>query len=48
MSSTKGITVGNEIVRAVIYADDITLINNDAVMTNRGLRALSEAGTYIA
>ena len=46
--SAKGILVGNEIIRAVTYADDISPVNNNAIMTNKVLEGISEAGTFNA
>ena len=48
MSSVKGIIVGNERVRAVTYADDISPVSDSSVSTNLALKAISEAGTYNA
>ena len=46
--SAKGILVGNEIIRAVTYADDISSVNNNDIMKNKVLEGISEAGTFNA
>ena len=43
--SVEGIVVGNEVVRAVIYADDISPINASSSETNAALQAISVPGT---
>ena len=45
LDSVKGITVGSEVVRAVIYADDISPITSGSSATNLVLNAVSKAGT---
>ena len=46
LDSLKGITVGSEFVRAVIYEDDISPITGGSSATNLVLNAVSKAGTY--
>ena len=43
-----GTMVGEEMVRAVIYADDLSPINPSPVETNAALYAISKAGTFNA
>ena len=40
MESVSGISVGGEIVRAIVYADDISLINRNPSLTSLGLGAV--------
>ena len=42
----RGIVVGNENVRAVTYADDISPVNDSVASTNLALKAISDAGTF--
>ena len=44
IASVKGITVGREVVRAVVYADDISPVTNGLTETNKVLNAVSKAG----
>ena len=44
--SVGGIVVGNEIVRAVVYADDISPVNDNSSATNAALQAIFEAGSF--
>ena len=43
-----GIDVGSVRIRDVVYADDITLVNNSPRETNLGLNAVCEAGAFDA
>ena len=43
-----GIKVGNELIREVLYADDITLVNPISSELNLGLGAVYKAGIYDA
>ena len=43
--SVRGIAVGGEIIRAVIYADDISPVNGSSSETNAALEAISVAET---
>ena len=47
-SAVPGIKLGNNLVREVIYADDITLINPISSETNLALEAVHKAGTFDA
>ena len=44
--SIDGITVGSEVVRAIIYADDISPVTSSSTETNDVLQAISTAGTF--
>ena len=44
--SMEGITVGSEVVRAIIYADDISPVTSSSNETNDVLQAISTAGTF--
>ena len=44
--SVIGITVGSEVVRAIIYADDISPVTVGSSETNAVLESISKAGTY--
>ena len=47
-ASVEGISLGNETIRAVVYADDISPINSTPALTNLALKAVSKAGTFNA
>ena len=44
--SIDGITVGSEVVRAIIYADDISPVTFSSTETNDVLQAISTAGSF--
>ena len=44
--SVGGIAVAGEIIRAIIYADDISPVNSSSSETNAALEAISGAGTF--
>jgi len=44
--AVKGITVGSEVVRAIIYADDVSPVTASPLEMNAVLKSMSRAGTF--
>ena len=44
--ATSGIAVGSEVVRAIVYADDISPVTQCSAETNAVLNSISEAGSF--